>query len=78
MPCINNLRQLNSAKEQWALAENKPRGHEISSDEESGLWIYIKHGEPSCPQGGTYTIGPIGQPPTCSIPGHELYVPYPD
>ena len=27
---------------------------------------------PVCPQGGTYIIGPVGEKPTCSIPGHEL------
>jgi competence protein ComGC len=28
---------------------------------------------PSCPAGGTYTLGtPEGDPPRCSVPGHEL------
>jgi Tfp pilus assembly protein PilE len=28
---------------------------------------------PACPSGGTYTLGtPIGDPPTCSVPGHSL------
>ena len=26
----------------------------------------------TCPQGGTYTIGSVGEKPTCSIPGHAL------
>jgi type II secretory pathway pseudopilin PulG len=28
---------------------------------------------PTCPSGGTYTLGtPEGDPPTCSVPGHHL------
>jgi hypothetical protein len=27
---------------------------------------------PVCPAGGTYTIGAIGEPPTCSVPDHKL------
>lgn len=28
---------------------------------------------PVCPSGGTYTLGtPEGDPPRCSVPGHEL------
>ena len=28
---------------------------------------------PTCPAGGTYTLGtPEGDPPVCSIPGHHL------
>jgi hypothetical protein len=27
---------------------------------------------PQCPDGGTYTIGRLFDPPTCSVPGHKL------
>jgi len=27
---------------------------------------------PVCPQGGTYTLGAIGEDPTCSQPGNSL------
>jgi hypothetical protein len=27
---------------------------------------------PSCPAGGVYTIGTLGDKPTCSLPGHVL------
>jgi hypothetical protein len=27
---------------------------------------------PVCPAGGRYTIGKVGDKPTCSIPGHAL------
>ena len=38
-----------------------------------GISQYIKGGKiPVCPQGGTYTINPIGTLPVCSIPGHQM------
>jgi hypothetical protein len=68
--CINNLRMFDAAKEQWALVENKPIGAEVVEKE---VLQYIKGATlPVCPQGGRYTLGPIGQLPTCSFPGHQL------
>jgi hypothetical protein len=28
---------------------------------------YFPNGIPKCPAGGTYTIGKVGEPPTCSL-----------
>jgi hypothetical protein len=68
--CINNLRMLDAAKEQWALVENKPIGAEVVEKEVLG---YIKGATlPICPQGGRYTLGTIGQLPVCSFPSHQL------
>jgi len=68
--CINNLRQLDAAKEQWAMAEAKRDG---DSPDEPGVLEYIKGATmPVCPRGGTYTLNPIGTEPTCSNPGHQL------
>jgi len=68
--CINNLRMFDSAKEQWAMAEAKNEGAEPVVPE---VLQYIKGAAmPVCPQGGHYTLGVIGQPPTCSHPGHAL------
>jgi len=67
--CINNLRQLDAAKEQWALAERKPDGE---APEEEAVLQYVKGAAmPVCPQGGVYTLNPIGAAPTCSDPGHS-------
>jgi hypothetical protein len=70
--CINNLRLLDGAKQQWAL-EN----HKTSSD--MPTWADIKSSLgrvgldlPTCPSGGTYTLGPLSNRPTCSIPDHVL------
>jgi hypothetical protein len=68
--CINNLRQIDAAKEQAALAER------WGDDQEVDIAIvnqYIKGNKtPICPQGGTYTYGKMNESPTCSIPGHSL------
>ena len=68
--CMNNLRMIDSAKEQWALAERKDIGDSV---EVPAVNDYIKGATtPWCPAEGTYTYNPIGQNPTCSKPEHEL------
>jgi hypothetical protein len=66
--CINNLRQLDAAKNQWAL-ENSKSADAVPT--KSDLLPYLRSW-PTCPQGGTYTLNPVDQNPTCSIPGHHL------
>ncbi len=62
--CINNLRQLDSAKHQWAQERQKADTDIPSSDD---LKVYIKNDVyPSCPAGGVYTIGALSTDPTCS------------
>ena len=68
--CINNLRQIDAAKQQWALENNKT---DIVIPTTLDLLPYLKGGVfPVCPGGGAYTINAVGLPPTCSIPGHTL------
>jgi hypothetical protein len=67
--CINNLRQIDGAKEQWALENKKKTGDTVT---EADVAQYIRNGFPVCPQGGHYTIGSVGENPRCSIPGHSL------
>ena len=62
--CINNLRQIDGAKEQWALENKLTNGAPVVIAEVNG---YIKGGGPSCPKGGTYTYGAVDEPPRCSI-----------
>jgi DNA repair exonuclease SbcCD ATPase subunit len=70
MGCINSLRQLDAAKQQWALENNKPAGTPASA---ADLAPYLPgNALPVCPSGGGYTINPVGQPAVCSIPGHVL------
>ena len=71
--CINNLRQIDSAKEQWALASKMTDGDTVITNEAND---YIKGDKvPSCPAGGTYTYGVVGTNPVCSLAtsdNHEL------
>jgi hypothetical protein len=69
--CVNNLRQIDAAKEQWALETKKNPGDDVNVNE---MALYIK-GEkiPVCPKGGKYTIGKVGEKVICSFPGHTLH-----
>jgi outer membrane lipoprotein-sorting protein len=71
--CINNLRQIDAAKNEFALEKGKKIGDPVT---EADIKPYIKldaNGNlPKCPSGGKYTIGKVGENPTCSIAGHEL------
>jgi hypothetical protein len=68
--CINNLRILDAAKEQWAMENRKVDGDPADIP---GVLEYVKGARmPVCPRGGSYQIGTIGQTPRCSVPGHRL------
>jgi hypothetical protein len=66
--CINNLRQLDAAKAEWALEKNKKDGDTPTMDD---LRPYLSR-KLVCPAGGHYTLGTMAERPTCSIPGHTL------
>ena len=69
--CIANLRQMDAAKEQWAMDNNASNGSAVTGGLATlvGAAGYIK-ATPSCPSGGTYTLGAIGTDPVCTIAGH--------
>ena len=68
--CINNLRQIDGAKQQWALENRKV---DTAIPTVTKVSVYMKDSAfPVCPSGGAYTIGPVSADPTCSIPGHVL------
>ena len=73
--CANNLRQIEAVKEEWALKNQKTINDIPTWDDlRPYLQPYLPHGfptnaAPKCPSGGIYTIGRIGEPPTCSIGG---------
>jgi hypothetical protein len=66
--CINNLRQFDAAKREWALENGKTNGVACTEDD---IKPYVKldaEGNlPKCPQGGIHTIGKVGEPPSCSL-----------
>jgi len=67
--CINNLRQIDGAAQQFALEKGKTNGEAINYPED--LTPYIKlnsNGKiPPCPNGGVYSIKKVGDSPTCSL-----------
>jgi chromosome segregation ATPase len=68
--CVNNLRQIDAAKQQWALENNKT-ADAIPSAQDL-LPYFTNMIFPACPSGGAYTINAVNVSPTCSIPGHVL------
>ena len=75
--CINNLRQIDGAKDQWAIENNKIAGDTVIGD---NVKEYIKgNAVPTCPvQSKSYIINAVGSAPTCqnvsTFTGHKLPV----
>ena len=68
--CINNLRQIDGAVEQWALENKHYEGEPVIETE---AIAYIKGGLlPICPEGGRYIFGKVGETPRCTIRDHVL------
>lgn len=72
--CINNLRQIQSAKTEWAQ-ENGKTANDVPTWDEINRYIgKSRDAGPAlkCPAGGTYTLNRVGENPTCSIVRHRL------
>jgi prepilin-type N-terminal cleavage/methylation domain-containing protein len=69
--CVNNLRLIYSAKEQWAMDNSAAQGAAVAA---ANITPYLKgNAIPVEPGGGSYTIGDVGANPTCSVGGsHAL------
>ena len=71
--CINNLRQIDGAKEQLTLEAKLMPGDPVTAEQ---IGNYLKGGVvPTCPGDGAITIGPIGTAPTCSSREGHLILP---
>jgi hypothetical protein len=64
--CVNNLRQLEGAKQQWALEFQKGTNDAPTWDD---LRPFLKP-KFYCPQGGAYSLGRVDELPSCSITEH--------
>ena len=71
--CINNLRQIDGAKQQWALENHQTS---TAAPASAALRPYLGRGTagswPQCPAAGAYTIGNVSTAPTCNINNHVL------
>ena len=68
LACMNHLIQIDGAKQQWKM-EHQKTDADIPTWE--GFKPYIA-GRLKCPAGGVYTIGKVGELPSCSITNHSL------
>jgi prepilin-type N-terminal cleavage/methylation domain-containing protein len=62
--CIDNLKQIDTAKIQWAMDNKASDTQTPAMTDLSPTYI---QSVPNCPSNGTYTINNIGTLPTCSI-----------
>ena len=68
--CINNLRMIAGAKQQWAL-ENKKSATDTPTAADIAPY-FPKNNPIVCPAGGTYSINAVNVAPTCTVPTHAL------
>jgi prepilin-type N-terminal cleavage/methylation domain-containing protein len=72
--CIANLRQLDGAKQTWALEMKKVNSHSPVDTDLFGPTLYIRE-KPPCPAAGAYTLGVVSEKPSCSLStaaGHTI------
>jgi len=70
-PCYANLKQIEGAKSSWRLDHGKTTNDIPNWADLVGKNGYLRQ-MPICHQGGTYTLGSVGEAPRCSIPDHVL------
>jgi len=74
--CINNLRQIDGAIQQWALENKKDATASVVVTGDTGILSYLKS-EVKCPSGGTtfadsYTVTTVAAKPVCQkVPGTD-------
>ena len=69
--CIENLAQIESAKQLWGVENRKKNGDAPEEGDLIGDSSYIKK-KPVCAAGGEYDFKSIGDPATCTVDEHEL------
>ena len=71
--CINNMKQIDGAAQQWALENGKKSGDTMQLAVDLTPYIKLNSSSsiPPCPAGGSYTVAAIGTVPlvTCSLQG---------
>jgi hypothetical protein len=67
--CASNLRTIRAIKANWVRQGADTNATPTWDD----LAQFLRHGAPTCPDGGTYTLGKAGEAPTCSIAAHNQY-----
>jgi len=67
--CINNLRQIDAAANEFALEQGKKTGDTINYPGDLTPYIKLNAGSsiPPCPAGGAYNVATVGNSPTCTL-----------
>ena len=69
--CVNNLRQIDGAKDEYALEGGLSTGDACAIGD---IMPYVRRTEPTCPVGNTpYTINVIGTTPECASSAAALH-----
>jgi hypothetical protein len=75
--CAASMWKLDQTKLNWAQQNGKDSNTVVTIDDITPL--LFKGRAPVCPDGGTYTLGKVGDQTQCSIPAHnEYYKQHPD
>jgi prepilin-type N-terminal cleavage/methylation domain-containing protein len=69
--CIENLSQIESAKQIWGVENGRADGDSPVDADLFGATRYMKL-KPTCPAGGTYDLTAVGANATCTIANHSL------
>ena len=64
--CMANLKQMDGAKASWALEQKKTNSDTPVDSDLFSPTAYIRD-KPSCPGGGTYTLGAVDTRVACSL-----------
>ena len=69
--CINNLRQIDGAINEWALETGQSTGADVGGVTTVSAYIKLNSNNrvPTCPAGGSYTTATVGANPqvSCSL-----------
>jgi len=69
--CINQLRQIDGAKQQWMIEQHKTT-NDVPTWNDLRPYLSRDGKIPVCPRGGRYTIGRLDELPSCSYRAHTL------
>ncbi|MFH1411100.1 MAG: prepilin-type N-terminal cleavage/methylation domain-containing protein [Candidatus Omnitrophota bacterium] len=67
--CLSNLKGIDNAKEIWAIESGTVATGAPGWDDLVPAYL---QSQPSCPAGGTYSIGDTESYPACTAEGHRL------
>ena len=74
--CINNLRQIDGAINEWALETGQSSGTPSATSVSAYIKLNSNNSVPGCPAGGTYTYAALGNNPQISCSLSTLSTPH--